>query len=202
MKVLWLVVFLGLLSCDTQHSEPTAWTLEPGAATAPIPRKVYPLQPSTEDPYLSSDLVYIFDVTDVFYVDEMPEPLRNLTKGFDSGIDTVWLRLPPQVLGHEAVFECPHPVAWEYHYSKVEVSPGVVVQCMVHPSTFRLYVSFINKRLATWDYSEPSLDIGMDPDHMLYRWRFVRTTDGNVQWFNYYYWWQPTDTSKYGGFRL
>jgi hypothetical protein len=160
------------------------------------------MQPSTVSPYLSSELVYIFDVTDLFYVDEMPEPLRNLGISQERGPETVWLRLPPQVLGYEAVFECPHPAGWEHQYSEVEVSPGVVVQCMVHPNIFRLYVSFINKRLGTWDYSQPSLDIGVDPDHMLYRWRFAHFKEENLEWFIYRYSAPWTKDENYGGFRL
>ncbi len=211
MKRFWLLAIVGLLACEAPL-EPQAqpWTVEP----TPVPTssiepgnelRTFPFQESSESAFASmapEDKSYIFEITDPFDRPEKPIELHYLSARREAGIETVWLRLPKEVFGFEAAFECPATSGTVY--SRVRVAPGIEVSCIVGRTRSSLTVVFsgVEER---WDHTNPRIAIGLTPDDMLYEWRLRGWQDHDfpeVFHFDYRLSVDWTEDGTYGGYRL
>jgi hypothetical protein len=211
MKRFWLLPIIGLLACEAPV-EPQAqpWTVEeasdPASHIEPTNElRTFPFQESSESALASmapGGTGYMFEITDVFDQPEKPLELRYLSALRDAGMQTVWLRLPKEVFGFEAAFEC--PATSVVVNSRVQVAPGVEVSCTVGRTRSFLVVVFsgVEER---WDHTNPRIAIGLAPDKMLYEWRLKGWQDREFpEIFQFAYtidadW---TEDSTYGGYRL
>jgi hypothetical protein len=209
-----LLAIVGLLACEAPL-EPQAqtWTVEETPdPTSPVEAanglKTFPFQAASE-PILANAAFgqtgFVFEITDVFDQPGKPPELRHLSSRRDigPGIETVWLRLPKEVFGFEAAFEC--PTTSESLYSRVFVAPSIEVSCTVGRVGSNLTVVFSSID-ETWDHTNPRIAIGLTPDKMLYEWRLKSWQDGEFpEIFHFAYlidapsW---TEDSTYGGYRL
>jgi hypothetical protein len=211
MKRFWLFSIVGLIACDASR-EPQAqpWTVEetsdPASHIEPVNElRTFPFQESSESAFSSKapeDKCYNFELTDPFNQPEKPIELHYLSARRGAGIETVWLRLPKEVLGFEAAFECPATSGTVY--SRVRVAPGIEVSCIIGRTRSFLNVVFsgVEER---WDHTDPRIAIGLTPDDMLYEWRLIGMQDLDFQEVFHFYYnvaeVHPED-GTYGGYRL
>lgn len=199
MKTGWLLLFSIALACDSPN-EPSPWVLEPNIAAQPSAR-LFPYQPATT-PAGGGEVAYTFTVIDNFDGLGLPESLHFLADDSlrtENDIKTVWVRLPAEVLGYEAFFECPAPPAWLSHYSKVEIAPGINASCRIAPLRFYLRITLDNLGLELWDHTNPRIAMGLRPDDMVYEWRLY---DGSMPGPYYdfgYTLYGPKSDESYGG---
>lgn len=213
MKRFWLLPIIGLLACEAPFEPPAQpWTVEPipdptSSVEPANDLKMFHFQESSESALASmvpGDTGYVFEIADPFDQPEKPPELHYLSapRDADAGIETVWLRLPKEVFGFEAAFEC--PATSVAVYSRVRVAPGIEVSCIVGRTNSSLVVVFsgVEER---WDHTNPRIAIGLAPDEMLYEWRLKGWRDNDFpEIFNFAYkitadW---TEDSSYGGYRL
>jgi hypothetical protein len=213
MKRLWLLSVVSLLACDAER-EPRAqpWSLEEGAGSASHVvtdnmLKTFPFQTSSRPVMASAtrgEVGYVFEIVDGFHQTGKPPELSYLSarRDDDAGMQTVWLRLPKEVLGFEAAFEC--PATSGMFYSTVAVAPGIEVSCTVGRLRSSLTVVFSGVD-ESWDRTNPRIAIGLAPDEMLYEWRLKGWQDGDFpEIFHFAYLSNSTwvEDATYGGYRL
>ncbi len=213
MNRIWLLPILSMLACDEPlgpRAQP--WTVETAPDSASLVNttnefRKFSFQESSESAlasFVPGNVGYVFEITDYFYQQEKPSELRYLSgpHDADAGIETVWLRLPKEVFGFEAAFEC--PATSLQLYSRVRVALGIEVSCTVHTRGAFLTIVFSNVE-EHWDHTNPRIAIGLTPDAMLYEWRLKTWEDGDFPGLFYFAYkinatW--VEDSTYGGYRL